>query len=173
MNEISLWFSGAALLVSVIALLHSLSRGRAQARLSYEQKRSDLRQDFHLATLRIVELIQRIKPDISEPKKVIIAKKLADAGFGVANCHKRLRGLSSSHLTATTSMESILMAFRSDANELLQMLELAERLLSTNEIDELQKVADMIRQRVWSEENTVKPQDAEQDRKSDTIFFHR
>jgi len=167
MNDISLWFSGAALLVSVIALLYSLSKGSAQARLSYEQKRSDLRQEFHLAALRIVELVQKIMSDASEPKKVIIAQNLADAGLGIADCHKRLRKLSPP-LVGATRMESELMDLRADANELLQALDLAAQLLDENKIDDLHDAVSMIHQRVWAGKKKATQQDTAQDGESAT-----
>ena len=158
MNDISLWFSGAALLVSVIALLHSLSKGSAQARLSYEQKRSDLRQEFHLVALRIVELVQKIMTDESEPKKILIAKNLADAGLGIANCHKRIRKLRLPPFASSTSMESNLMDFHTDVNELLQVLDLAEQFLSENKIDDLYDAVLTIHKRVWTGEKKTTQQ---------------
>jgi len=150
MDDISLWFSGAALLVSVIALLHSLSKGSAQAQLSYDQKRSDLRQEFHLAAMRIVGLTQKIMHDVSEPRKVIIAQNLADAGLGIADCHKRLRELNPPPFVSATRMESKLMDLRTDANELLQALDFAEQLLDENKIDDLNDAVEGIHQRIWA-----------------------
>jgi len=158
MNEISLWFSGAALLVSVIALLHSLSKGSAQARLSYEQKRSELRQEFHFAALRIVELVQKIMPDESEPKKVVIAQNLADAGLGIAGCHEQLRKLSLPPFLGASRMESELMSLRTDANELLQEIDLAAQLLVENKIDDLHNAVLRIHQRVWADKKKATQQ---------------
>lgn len=121
-----------------------------------------------MAALRIMELVQKIMPDASEPKKVIIAQNLADAGLGIADCHKRLRKLSSLPFVGATRMESELMDLRADANELLQVLDLAEQLLDENKIDDLHDAVARIHQRVWAGKKKATQQDTAQDGESAT-----
>lgn len=104
MNDISMWFSGLALLVSIIAILHSLSSGRSQSRLSYEQQRCDLRLDYHAAAIRIVDLLEKIMPDVKDPQTAVIAQNLSDAGEVLADCYKRLGNLRSPPFGVTTRL---------------------------------------------------------------------
>ncbi len=150
MNEFSVWISIAALAISALALFQSRARYNAQARLSLEQQRYDLRLDFHLAALRIVDLTTRIIKEPTSSQIVAVAQNLADAGIGIADCHRRLRSLKAPPLLGTTWLESKFVTMRADATEILRVLNLSEVYLKEERIDDLQKAVEDIHRRVWA-----------------------
>lgn len=161
MNEVALWISGGALLIAVLAFLHSLSRASAANRISIEQKRSELRLESHLVALRLVGLADQVLKLSPSEQISAIAKNLADAGTGIIDFRAKIAELNPPPFIGATMLTTAFESYCADMKEMLRVLDLAESAFSEKRYDDLQMAVEGLHRRVWAgEKEPTKPDSA-------------